>query len=363
VVCVGAGCGADGTCAQVGDCRVFSLAAGTGLSDEGALIPPAVPVESLAGTGAICLGFAGRSTYAFGAPQPTTQSFLCADVPPDGFSIAPGESIILAYDTLLSSPFWTGAGSFSIARESGAVCDVGKVLSEARAAVSSFAAPQVRFTALRGVEFDFNDDKLVDKTSESCISSVIPVCAPLPVVTPVPDAPCNDILLNDVPPFDRSSFTLGGKNSSGGATCGDGGNRAPDLAFKFVSPQDGFYQFEISEADFDVLLYVRDGGCNGPELACNDDRGVGDRRSRIVVELRRDQEVTIVVDGSRTEAGSFTLSVEPAGAPPPAAGRGFGSRPDRGGRSFRRAGRPAHRRAPRRRAGESRSLRWAGGPS
>jgi hypothetical protein len=79
---------------------------------------------------------------------------------------------------------------------------------------------------------------------------------------------------------------------------------APDTALVFVAPLAGTYRFTTTEASFNPVLTVLD-GCDGDELACNDD-AVG-TQSRAMVELEEGQAVIVVVDGFGSGSGSFTV--------------------------------------------------------
>src|SRR5687768_18215781 len=45
--------------------------------------------------------------------------------------------------------------------------------------------------------------------------------------------------------------------------------RSSDL--KFTAQRPGVYEFDTFGSDFDTVLYTQEGGCDGPESACNDD--------------------------------------------------------------------------------------------
>ena len=88
--------------------------------------------------------------------------------------------------------------------------------------------------------------------------------------------------------------TSAGEDSEFGGTCGGGG--APDIAFLFTAPFDGDFIFDTFGSSFDTVLYVLDGECGGPQLACNDD-GIGTTTlSAVSVTLVEGQMVTAVVD-------------------------------------------------------------------
>lgn len=91
-------------------------------------------------------------------------------------------------------------------------------------------------------------------------------------------------------------------------SCGTGA--AADQGYLFTPPQDATYTFEITNNDFDTILYVLAGECVGPELACNDNLvGSLGGASGLALGLPAGEPVTIVVDGSFSAAGNYDLNV------------------------------------------------------
>jgi hypothetical protein len=109
-------------------------------------------------------------------------------------------------------------------------------------------------------------------------------------------------------PTSYSGSTVGAPNLLGGASCGGGGNSAPEASFRFTAPASGSYQIGTLGSAFDTVLYVRDGTCSGAQLACNDDAN-GTVQSLVSVPLSAGQSVVIVVDGYGTGSGAFTLTI------------------------------------------------------
>lgn len=130
------------------------------------------------------------------------------------------------------------------------------------------------------------------------------VTAPPPPPTPV----CPETDLGSPPTVSVSGSTAGKANSVGGASCGGGGNNAPDATFLYTAPLAGNYQMTTAGSFFDTILYVRNGTCSGTQLACNDDSN-GTLQSRVVVTLAAGQSVVVVVDGFGTASGSFDLAI------------------------------------------------------
>ncbi|MCX4247025.1 hypothetical protein [Paraliomyxa miuraensis] len=90
-------------------------------------------------------------------------------------------------------------------------------------------------------------------------------------------------------------------------TCG--GGSAPDIAYTLTAPADGSYVIDTIGSGIDTVLYVLDGGCEGPQLRCNDDGVPGSTASLTSLPLAAGQTVTVVVDGFSVQGGPVTLSV------------------------------------------------------
>ena len=108
----------------------------------------------------------------------------------------------------------------------------------------------------------------------------------------------------------------GSSNFSG--SCG--GAEAPEVYFSWTAPTTDTYVFDTIGSDLDTILYLREGACHGPELACNH-RAFGNERLDTPIPyqsaLRRTVEegetLVIVVDGADAE-GDFQLNVGGVGA-------------------------------------------------
>jgi hypothetical protein len=102
------------------------------------------------------------------------------------------------------------------------------------------------------------------------------------------------------------------------------GGSAPDVAFSWTAPDADTYTFDTVGSGFDTVLSVRDGGCLGSELGCNDD--ASGLQSAVSVALAAGQRIGLVVDGFSAEAG-------------PLGGRGVAPRERLALRARRRLGR------------------------
>ena len=109
----------------------------------------------------------------------------------------------------------------------------------------------------------------------------------------------------DMVPFSVSDSTVG-QASEFGSGCG--GNGAPEMAFELTAPIDGFYVFDTFGSSYDTVLYVLDGSCSGPVLACNDDDDQQAPDSQVSVALTAGQVVTVAADGFGLAGGNFTLN-------------------------------------------------------
>jgi len=106
-----------------------------------------------------------------------------------------------------------------------------------------------------------------------------------------------------------------GRTAGASALSGScGGGAAPERTFLWRAPRAGAYTFDTAGSSFDTLLHVRDGGCLGRELACNDDtlNGVV-QRSTVTLELAAGQAVAVIVDGFDVGLGDFALNVAVGG--------------------------------------------------
>jgi 6-phosphogluconolactonase (cycloisomerase 2 family) len=127
---------------------------------------------------------------------------------------------------------------------------------------------------------------------------------------PVPTQACPSTPLPGESDVSIAGSTVGAGDDLGGASCGFGGGiGAADAAYEYVAPAAGMYDIGTRDATFAVYLYVRDQSCaaDEAELACADSAGASD--AAVAVPLAAGQRVAIVVDGSGSATGSFTLRV------------------------------------------------------
>lgn len=122
------------------------------------------------------------------------------------------------------------------------------------------------------------------------------------------DGACPDEDAGNTVPVMLAGSTAGGDNASAGSCGGLVGN---DYSYTFTAPADGTYVFNASDSDFDTVVYVRDGGCNGEELDCR--FGQFGEPSLAFAALVQDQVVVVTVDGDGAE-GDFNLVIDEAPA-------------------------------------------------
>ncbi len=113
--------------------------------------------------------------------------------------------------------------------------------------------------------------------------------------TIAPPSSCGPALDGDV-----DSYLPSGASRLRGSCGGDG----PESSFVYTARRSGLYTFETLGADFDTVLYVLSGPCTGSELACDDDSG-GGTASRVTVDLRASERVTVVVDAYGSSGGGI----------------------------------------------------------
>ncbi len=125
---------------------------------------------------------------------------------------------------------------------------------------------------------------------------------------------CPDGDLGNGVPQSVAGNTSDGDNTDA-ASCG--GEFSPDDLYTFTAPQDGLYSFDTFGSALDTVVYLRDGGCDGTELDCNDDFSGAVTQSRVVEGLTGGQTVLIGVDGNGS--GAYGLNVDLVPCPDDAA--------------------------------------------
>jgi hypothetical protein len=120
------------------------------------------------------------------------------------------------------------------------------------------------------------------------------------------DGTCPDDDLGNMEPLDVSGTTVGSGNA-GGAACG--GLFDSDHSYTWTAPATATYLFSTEGSDFDTVLHLRDGNCDGAEIGCNNDVSFADTWSRVALPLNAGQTVVVTVDGNG-DSGNFDLHIE-----------------------------------------------------
>ncbi len=110
--------------------------------------------------------------------------------------------------------------------------------------------------------------------------------------TPVTDA-------NDVPNAGALDDTQGTCTASVGE----------DVAYAWIAPATGTFQFDTFNSNYDTVLYVLD-GCGGAELGCNDQAG-GTDQSSLTLPVTAGVPYVVVVDGWDGSTGLHDLNINP----------------------------------------------------
>src|SRR5690606_20390457 len=95
-------------------------------------------------------------------------------------------------------------------------------------------------------------------------------------------------------PLELSGDSATGADDFDGSDCGrNGGAGVPDVEYHWRAPAAGRYDITTEGSDFDTVLSVRR-GCDGGELACNDDVARGTLTSALTVTLEECEAIVIV---------------------------------------------------------------------
>lgn len=121
------------------------------------------------------------------------------------------------------------------------------------------------------------------------------------------DAACETCPAVALTAVGTTTGTTTGETNNRIAYCG--GGTSPDRTHLFTAPATGAYTFDTLGSTFDTVLYALDGGCDGLEVACNDDEAGGSAQSSLRLDLAAGEAVVIVVDGFGGAAGDYTLSI------------------------------------------------------
>ena len=134
-----------------------------------------------------------------------------------------------------------------------------------------------------------------------------------PVVeTPDPTTPdvgdCDFVDIGSSSPVSEAGSTQAAADTFVDRGCEGASDGSPEVVYLWTAPEDGVFTFDTEGSGYDTLLYIVD-GCEGEELACNDDAR-NDRSSQLRIDATANQQYLIVVSGWGGEAGDFVLSIE-----------------------------------------------------
>jgi hypothetical protein len=98
------------------------------------------------------------------------------------------------------------------------------------------------------------------------------------------------------------------------ATCGRGAS--PERLVRWTAPRAGAFTFDTtgSGRDFDTVLSVLRGGCEGVQAACNDD--ASGPQSAVRVAVTAGERLTLLVEGKDAATGPWQLNAEAVDACP-----------------------------------------------
>jgi len=100
--------------------------------------------------------------------------------------------------------------------------------------------------------------------------------------------------------------TTEGHGSFHTTSCG-GAWTAPDFTVVFTAPTTDTFTFDTVGSEYDTVLALLDGSCEGNEIDCNDDSyGL---QSEVSADLAEGESVTVVVTGYAGAYGPFMLNV------------------------------------------------------
>ncbi|HEY5922022.1 MAG TPA: hypothetical protein VIV11_10150 [Kofleriaceae bacterium] len=121
--------------------------------------------------------------------------------------------------------------------------------------------------------------------------------------------PCADMNLGSAM---GQRIAMGSTQAAGNDTSACSGD-GDDVTIGWFAPVAATYRIDLCESNFgfDTVLYVRDGGCTGPQLACDDDScGLVGIQAEVSVSLAAGQGIVIVVDGKTpVVGGNFQLAI------------------------------------------------------
>jgi len=148
-------------------------------------------------------------------------------------------------------------------------------------------------------------DDGVDNNCSGSVDCDDPLCTRDPVCDGAPTCPERD--LGRAVGVAVATGTTRGVSDDHAGTCGGAGGG--DVALRWTSPADATYRFGLAGSNYPAVVYVRQGGCDGPELGCGAPPA-GPGAAFVDVDLPRDTAVVIFIDGNGTR-GDYVLGIQP----------------------------------------------------
>lgn len=98
------------------------------------------------------------------------------------------------------------------------------------------------------------------------------------------------------------------------ASCGQG--HSPERQVQWTAPRAGTFTFDLtgSQRDLDLVMSARRGGCDGAELACNDNSSGVHPSLRLT--LAAGEHIALLIEAKNGATGNFSLNVEALDACP-----------------------------------------------
>lgn len=81
------------------------------------------------------------------------------------------------------------------------------------------------------------------------------------------------------------------------------------ITLRWVAPSSGTWTFSTDGSDFDTVLVLFDGSCEGEQLGCNDDSVSTVRTSEVSVDLTAGDVVAIALGGYNGDQGTYALAI------------------------------------------------------
>jgi hypothetical protein len=126
------------------------------------------------------------------------------------------------------------------------------------------------------------------------------------------DCSCGPCASTTIPAQGGTFFGTTSGGSSLAGSCGFGTAGSPEVVFRWTPDTSGQAHLDLcGGTDYDAVMYLKEGSCNGPEVDCDDDSSCG-LASQLFPFVSAGTTYFIVVDGYGGDSGNFTLTVTPA---------------------------------------------------